>query len=174
MPDIDLIIRHLRHRGPTHSIIVATLFFTPFFIIYKKKAIPYYIALAQHFLIGDLLMGGQVQLLWPLTTRLYGVGIRMAGPINITAEWLLFIASLVILLWSKQIIKLLKPQFHNLLLIIPTSTLILPILITFADYSPVVPIALTPPHIIYALLFSTSIIMVMIKPPKIFNKDKAR
>ena len=174
IPDIDLIIRHLRHRGPTHSIIVAILLFIPFFIIYKKKAAPYFIALVQHFLIGDFLMGGQVQLGWPLTTRLYGIGIRMTGSINITVEWLLFVTSFVILLWSKQISKLLKQQFYNLLLIIPTSTLILPILITLTEYSTIVPIALIPPHIIYALLFSISMIMVLIKLPKTFKKSNKR
>jgi membrane-bound metal-dependent hydrolase YbcI (DUF457 family) len=46
LPDIDIVYDFLTgadlHRGPTHSIIVATLAFVPFFIVYRKKAIPYF------------------------------------------------------------------------------------------------------------------------------------
>lgn len=44
LPDIDIILDFLTgaeiHRGPTHSIVVAAIAFSPIFIIYRKKAIP--------------------------------------------------------------------------------------------------------------------------------------
>ncbi len=44
LPDIDIAYDFLTgaelHRGPTHSIFVAVLAFVPFFIVYRKKALP--------------------------------------------------------------------------------------------------------------------------------------
>ena len=55
LPDIDIIYDFLTgsdiHRGPTHSIVVATVAFIPIFIVYRKKAIPYFLALISHPLI---------------------------------------------------------------------------------------------------------------------------
>jgi membrane-bound metal-dependent hydrolase YbcI (DUF457 family) len=55
LPDIDIVYDFLTgtqiHRGPTHSIVVATLAFIPIFILYRKTAIPYFLALISHFLI---------------------------------------------------------------------------------------------------------------------------
>jgi len=76
LPDIDLLIPSLEHRGPTHSPIVFCVLLLPAIIIYKKRAIPYFLALAQHSLLGDYLTGEGVQMLWPLTSRWYsGTGI---------------------------------------------------------------------------------------------------
>lgn len=44
LPDVDIIYDFLTgsqiHRGPTHSIVVATIAFIPIFIIYQKKQFP--------------------------------------------------------------------------------------------------------------------------------------
>src|SRR4030067_1789293 len=67
IPDIDLLFGlEGFHRGPTHSVITALLIFVPFFVFYRQKAIPYFLALVSHSLIGDLLIGGNLQLFWPL------------------------------------------------------------------------------------------------------------
>jgi membrane-bound metal-dependent hydrolase YbcI (DUF457 family) len=42
LPDIDLILRFLTHRGPTHSLLAITVLMIPLFILYRKKALPYY------------------------------------------------------------------------------------------------------------------------------------
>src|SRR5512135_1575536 len=72
LPDIDIVYDFITgsdlHRGPTHSIVVAVLAFIPFLIIYRKKAIPYFLALISHSLIADFLIGGQLQLFWPFST----------------------------------------------------------------------------------------------------------
>jgi len=44
LPDIDLLIPGLRHGGPIHSVMLSSLLFISFFILYRKKAIPYFIA----------------------------------------------------------------------------------------------------------------------------------
>ena len=62
IPDVDLILQFMdptlfMHRGPTHAIITFTAISIPFFIFYRKKAIPYYAALLAHSLIGDFFTG---------------------------------------------------------------------------------------------------------------------
>jgi len=70
LPDVDLLLRFLTHRGPTHSILTITVLMIPFFVVYRKKTIPYYAAILSHILIGDFFTGG-IQLFWPsLKTRL--------------------------------------------------------------------------------------------------------
>ncbi len=75
LPDIDIAFQTLTgsiiHRGPTHSLIVALVIFTPFFILYGKRAVPYFLAFISHFL-GDFFIGGQLQLFWPLSTSNFG------------------------------------------------------------------------------------------------------
>jgi len=159
IPDIDLLIPGLTHRGPTHSIILLSLLFLPVFLLYKKKATPYFAALILHPLIGDSLTGG-TQLLWPLTTNYYGIGIGITSLTNILTEWILFLASLTILFKAKDMQTLFQPHPSNLLLSIPTFTVLLPTILSFPLH---VHPTLIIPHLIYLTIFTLSI-LVDIKP----------
>lgn len=159
IPDIDMLIPQLQHRGPTHSIITAVIIFIPFFIIYKKKATPYFTALTQHFLIGDFIVG-DVQLFWPVNTLFYGMEIDIRSPINITAEWILFTVSVSILLKTNQIATFFKPHHSNLLLFISLPTVFLP---TFLSFPLEASTWLIPPHLAYTSIFSASIIIDLFK-----------
>jgi hypothetical protein len=136
LPDADIIFGMLTgaeiHRGPSHSIIVAIAVFIPIFILYRKKALPYFLALISHSLIGDFFIGGQLQLFWPLSTRQFGLH-EMGGPyisiympINSLIELSLFIAAMVILWKSGDIKFFTSSHKSNLLLIIPLVTVLLP------------------------------------------------
>lgn len=169
IPDVDILIPQLQHRGPTHSIIAASILSIPFFIIYKKKTIPYFAALTQHFLIGDLIGGGNMQLFWPIDMQHYGMELGVKNPINMTLEWVLFIISILIMLKTNQIATLFKPRHSNLLLTIPTSTLLLPTLLGFPLN---VPTLLIPPHLIYISIFSISITIDLYKTLKTLALQK--
>jgi membrane-bound metal-dependent hydrolase YbcI (DUF457 family) len=65
LPDVDLLIPGLEHRGPTHSIIIALLFFIPIFIIFKR-GLAYLAVLATHSAIGDYFTAYGCKLLWPI------------------------------------------------------------------------------------------------------------
>ncbi|MEM1590234.1 MAG: metal-dependent hydrolase, partial [Candidatus Bathyarchaeia archaeon] len=136
IPDIDILIPFIEHRGQTHSIITALIIFAPIFAIYHKKATPYFIALIQHFLIGDYIAGGGIQLLWPITTQRFGISLSIKSTINITAEWMTFLASSIILLKTKDLTKLLQPHNSNLILTIPTFTVLLPTFLSFPLHVP--------------------------------------
>jgi len=156
IPDVDLLIPSLEHRGPTHSLIILSVFFLPTFFLYRKKAIPYFIALIQHSILGDFLTGG-TQLLWPLTTKWYGAHIMcMISQANILLEWSLFLTCLTSMIKTKDTQTLLQPHPSNLILTLPILTVLLPALFSFPLY---VPPELIIPHITYLTLFTISILI---------------
>jgi len=155
-PDIDLLIPGLEHRGPLHSVILFCLVFIPIFAIYKKRAAPYFVAVIQHIIIGDYLIGGDLQLLWPLTTNMYGFHVGIASLINVALEWSLFLISMTFMIKTKDIFFLFKHHSSNMILAIPVLTVLLPAVISFPLY---VPLALLIPHIVYLILFSIPIII---------------
>ena len=152
-PDIDLLIPGLEHRGPLHSVVVFCFLFIPMFLLYKKRAVPYFVAVIQHSIIGDFLTGG-TQLLWPVSLDMYSLGIGIDSLTNIALEWVLFIISIIIMFKAKDMLSLLKRNTSNLILSIPLMTVLLPSIITFPLY---VPLVLLIPHLVYLFLFVFSI-----------------
>ena len=162
IPDIDIILDYLLnieiHRGPTHSIIVAVLVFIPFFLYYRQRATPYFAALASHSIIGDFLIGGQLQLLWPLSTSEFGLHyIAINSRINIVLEFTLFVIATAIMFKSRDIHRFFRNSKLNFILAIPIFTVLLP---TFASYPLHVPLLLVLPHLFYLVLFSISVLLV--------------
>jgi membrane-bound metal-dependent hydrolase YbcI (DUF457 family) len=164
VPDIDIIFEFLLgssiHRGPTHSIITAILVFIPFFLLYRQKATPYFAALASHSLIGDFLIGGQIQLLWPLSSNEYGLHelgfpyINIYNPVNIALEFTLFAIAIIVLFKTRDVFRFFRNSKLNLILTIPIFTVLLP---TVASYPLHVPFLLVVPHLFYLVLFSISV-----------------
>ncbi len=162
IPDTDIALRELFpalvHRGPTHSIVVAFLVFVPLFAVYKKCVAPYLLAVVQHSLISDYVGGGGIQLFWPLTFQEYGIKLDIRSSTNVAIEWTAFLLAVLIMSRSKDLLKLLRPRSANLVLIIPTMTVLLP---TFLQFPMFVPIWLIAPHLFYLLTFLASIIIAL-------------
>ena len=166
IPDIDILAGEGFHRGPTHSVIAATLIFIPLFYLYHKKALPYFLALISHGLIGDLIVGGGIQLFWPIYQNEVSIAppllkIAITSPTNIALELTLFAAASIIILKAGDFRTFLRPHKSNLLLAIPVATVLLP---TFLAYPLTVPTALIPPHLFYLILFTISILIIIISP----------
>ena len=155
IPDIDLLIPGLYHRGPLHSVLLYCLLFLPIFLLYKKGAAPYFVAVIQHLILGDYLTGG-TQLLWPISDGMYGLDIGIASLTNITLEWVLFVVSIMIMFKTKDLLVLFKPHSSNLILSVPVLTVLLPTVLSFPLY---VPLVLLIPHLVYLTLFIISILI---------------
>ena len=155
LPDVDLLIPGLEHRGPMHSAIIFSLLFLPAFILFKKRAIPYFVALIQHILIGDYLTG-DTQLLWPATTNWYGLGMEITGLTNILMEWTLFLTSTATLFKTKDAWLLFQKHPSNMILAVPVLTALLPAFLSFPLH---VPPELIIPHLTYIALFTLSILI---------------
>jgi hypothetical protein len=173
IPDVDIFFDLLTgsqvHRGPTHSVIVAIIAFIPFFIIYRKKAIPYFLALISHPLIGDFFIGGKIALLWPFSNSKFGLHelggpyISIYMPIDGLIEVILFIVAMVLLLRSSELKVFFTAHKSNLLLIIPLLTVLLPSTIgyPFSEslflFSPILAVA----HVILVVLFTIAVLKTL-------------
>jgi membrane-bound metal-dependent hydrolase YbcI (DUF457 family) len=162
IPDADILFKPLiEHRGPTHSIIVLSIAFLPIFIVYRRRAIPYFLAIASHPLLGDFFIGGSIQLLWPLSKASFGItSISITSPTNIALEWLTFLASIIVMFKVKDVQKFFKADLSNLLLAIPVFTVLLPTIVRFPLG---VPLWLEPLHLAYTFLFTAAILITSFK-----------
>ena len=168
LPDIDIIFNFLLnieiHRGPTHSVISAILVFIPAFILYRQKAVPYFAALVSHSLIADFIIGGQLQLLWPLSTREFGLYefgfpyIAIDSRLNIALEFTLFVIAVFFMLKTRDVFQFFRNRKLNLILTIPIFTVLLP---TFVSYPLSVPLLLVLPHLFYLALFAISVLIAL-------------
>jgi membrane-bound metal-dependent hydrolase YbcI (DUF457 family) len=153
IPDLDILVPFLQHRGPTHSIFLEFAVFIPFLVVYGKAAVPYLLALIQHPLIGDLLVGSPAQIFWPLSNRYFGLGIPIRGQTNVALELTVFSVSMIIMLATRDTGFMFRSDVSNVLLVIPTLTVLLPPIVSFPLS---VPVLLILPHLIYALMFLAS------------------
>jgi membrane-bound metal-dependent hydrolase YbcI (DUF457 family) len=185
LPDIDIIFDLITnsqiHRGPTHSVVVAFFAFIPFFIIYRKKAVPYFLALISHPLIGDFFIGGKLQLFWPFSTTQYGLHelggpyIDIYGTINVALELTFFVVAMLLMYKTGDLKTFFRADKSNLLLIIPTTTVLLPSTIGYPFDQPLIlsQPALAIAHLIYLALFAYAILKTLSFYYKTkFNKEK--
>jgi membrane-bound metal-dependent hydrolase YbcI (DUF457 family) len=167
LPDVDLLLRFLMHRGPTHSIITIAILMAPFFILYRKQAIPYFAALLSHILIGDFFTGG-VQLFWPLSNGTYGIlNFEVASMPIAVIELTLFIIITPIMYKLGDLQTLLKPNNKNWSLIIPLGAIIGPLLSFGRGQENALPILLVVPSLCYVILFLYSIFVWLRSKPRI-------
>lgn len=156
LPDIDLLFRFLTHRGPTHSFITISVLMIPLFVIYRKKAIPYYAALLSHVLIGDFFTGG-VELFWPLSHNLFGaLHFNVTSPTIALTELVLFAITLPLMYKLGDLKTLFKPHNWNWALIIPFGAVLGPLLRVGAGEESSLPLLLVIPSLIYLVIFSYS------------------
>ncbi len=167
IPDIDLILQFqnetlFMHRGPAHSIIAFTVLMIPLFIIYRKQAVPYYAALLSHSLIGDYFTGG-LELFWPVSQGWFGfenIDVRSLAPV--TAEIVLFGIALAIMLKTKDLQSLLKPNKYNFALFIAFGAVLGPMLQVGGASESFLPALLVVPSLFCLVLFGYSMINTLI------------
>lgn len=160
--DVDLILQFVdptlfMHRGPTHSIITFTVLLVPLFIIYRKRAVPYYAALLSHSLIGDFFTGG-LELFWPMSQGWFGfenIDVKSLGSILI--ELVLFAVTLAIMLRTQNLQSLLKPNKYNWLLLIAFGAVLGPMLQVGRSFEGSIPLLLVIPSLFYLVLFAYSL-----------------
>ena len=159
------------HRGPTHSIITITVLMIPFFMIYRKQALPYYAALLSHSLIGDFFTGG-TQLFWPLSQNWIGaLNLEVTGLTNVVLELSLFALTLPIMYKLGDLQTLLKPNNKSWALIVPLVATIGPLLALGRGQEGALPALLIVPSLFYIGLFVYSM-FVWLKARHIKDKDK--
>lgn len=172
LPDIDLLIPSLQHRGPTHSIIVAILIIAPLFIIGSRKTAPYIAALATHSMIGDYITNGGVRLFWPLSLEwlVFERAIMLGSAFEAYIELALFAMLIVTLILSRDYNHLFHLERRNTLLFVPLCTIVLPVMF---KYPVKVPKILIIPHLFLMSIIVLSFSMSLIHALSTINKIKS-
>jgi membrane-bound metal-dependent hydrolase YbcI (DUF457 family) len=156
LPDVDLLIPGLKHRGAIHSVILQTIVFIPFFLYYKKQTMPYYVALVQHSLLGDYLVGGGVQIFWPLTASYYGFDVPITSLAGTILELAGFVVAVVLMFFSGDLHEMLfKPRKENLLLLLPCGAILASVFLFWRNSIPAV---LLVPHLMFLAIFTVAIL----------------
>ncbi|MEM2111556.1 MAG: metal-dependent hydrolase [Candidatus Bathyarchaeia archaeon] len=156
LPDIDLLIPAFSHRSMTHSIILLTILFAPVLLIYRKKGIPYFAAMAQHVLLGDYLVGGGVQIFWPINRGFYGYDLSLVSLVNILLEFIGFVIAVVVMFFSRDLhVLLFKPKKENFILLLPCGAIFASMLLFWSSS---LPVALIVSHFVFLAIFVVAVI----------------
>lgn len=157
IPDVDLLLRFIHHRGPTHSLIVIIAMVLPFLLYYRKKAVPYAIALASHALIGDFFTGG-TQLFWPLSQEWIGaVNIDVTSLADSLIELTLFFISIPLMFKTRDLNKVVTNKY-KITLLFPFGAVLGPMLAAGRGPEYALPPLLVAPSLFYLILFAYSML----------------
>ncbi len=117
IPDIDIMLYDLgiRHRSITHSILFWLVLFVPFLIVYRKRSLPYLVAVIQHIMVGDIIVG-KTRILWPLGYEL-GLGYSITSSVNITIE-MMGIAIMLVLARSDGMLAVRRSNIFSIVIIV--------------------------------------------------------
>jgi membrane-bound metal-dependent hydrolase YbcI (DUF457 family) len=156
IPDIDLLFNSFTHRGETHSLFVAIFVFLPFFVLYKKKTIPYFIAFLSHSLIGDILSRG-TQIFWPFSTEFfYFLNLSNRSWITIFLELFFFTVSIVLMLFNNDFKEILFNTKRKIYWLVPFIAVLSPLFIGSFNPSYILPRLLVIPSLFFVGLFALS------------------
>ena len=159
------------HRGPTHSLITITILMIPFFVVYRKQAIPYYAALLSHILIGDFFTGG-VELLWPLSHSWFGaLNLEVTQLPSVVTELVLFVSTVPVMYKLGDLQTLLRYNSKSWALIIPLGAILGPMLSIGRGQENALPLLLVIPSLFYIVLFSYSLIVWLKGKPGTAGKE---
>ena len=135
-PDIDLLLRSFGviHHTLTHSFFFWLIIFAPFFMVFRRKTMPYFIAIAQHFAFGDLLVEA-VMIFWPFSPSYFGFNIAMPSMLDVALETAGLLLAAGISYYKNDLRRMLSIDIHNLLMFLPLLALLTSMLIFAVDWS---------------------------------------
>jgi membrane-bound metal-dependent hydrolase YbcI (DUF457 family) len=159
LPDFDfLLFTVVKHREPSHSLLFLLLVCLPFFVVYRKKVLPYFVALLSHSLLGDMFAGG-TQLFWPFSTDTISIShLYQRGTIIVSLELGLFVASAVVMTVNGDFQRLLFIESNRGYSLLAFGMVLGPLLIGTIHPYQNLPLLLVVPSLFYLAIFSYSII----------------
>jgi hypothetical protein len=140
LPDIDLFFGRFGvvHHTFTHSLFFWLVIFAPFLLVFRRKSIPYFAAVVQHFAFGDFLVG-KVMILWPFSLSYFGFNIAMPSVLDVALETAGLLLAAGIVIFNGDLRRLLSVDSRNILMLLPFLALLASMLF-FAVDRPIVPL----------------------------------
>ena len=152
LPDVDLFLEGfgVGHHTFMHSLFFWFVLFLPFLAVYRRRVVPYFLAVVQHFAFGDLLVG-EVMLFWPFSSSYFGFNAAMLSVFDVGLEitGLLLVAG--VMYFNGDLKRLLSVNVRNVLMFVPLLALVSSMLFFAVD----VPISPLVYHILSSRLLTT-------------------
>jgi hypothetical protein len=89
----------------------------------------------------------------------FGTSLDIRSPTNVALEWIMFLTAMIVMLGLKDAKTLFQAHKSNLVLAIPTLTVLLPTILSFPMQ---VPTLLIPPHVIYTIMFTAALLIELL------------
>jgi len=142
LPDIDLFLSGFGvvHHSFTHSLLFWFILFTPLYWLLRWRAVPYLVAVMQHFVFGDFLVGS-VMLFWPFSQVFFGVNLRIGLFEDVFLEGSGLLLSAILIILNGDFKRMISIRRENLFMVVPLLALLASMLF-FAVDQPLVPLVL--------------------------------
>jgi hypothetical protein len=136
LPDIDLLLRRfgVAHHTFTHSFFFWLVVFVPFFVVFRQRSFPYFVAVVQHFAFGDFIVGS-VTILWPFSTMFFGLNIALVSVLDVALEVAGLLLAAGIVCFNGDLRRLLSVDTRNVSMFLPFLALLASILVVAVDYT---------------------------------------
>lgn len=141
LPDFDLFLGKygVVHHTFFHSIFFWFLLFLPAMIKFGwKLVLPYFVALLQHFVFGDFLVG-DVMLFWPFDFSFLGFNSTMLSSLDAGLEITGLVLAIVVLYYRNDLKGLVSVNLKNVLMVFPLLALVSSMIYFTVDW-PVIPL----------------------------------
>jgi hypothetical protein len=140
IPDIDLFLQGFGvvHHTFTHSLFFWFVIFAPFLVVFRRKSIPYLVAVVQHFAFGDFLVGN-VMIFWPFSSLHFGFNISMPSVLDVALETAGLLLAAGIVYFNGDLRRLLSVKMRNISMLFPFLALLTSMLFFAVDW-PIVPL----------------------------------
>lgn len=141
LPDVDLFLGRygVIHHTFFHSIIFWFLLFLPAMIKFGLNlTLPYFVALLQHFVFGDFLVG-DVMLFWPFDFSFFGFNTTMLSVYDVVLELIGLVFAIGILYYRNDLKRLLSAHLRNIFMVFPLLALVSSMIYFTVDW-PVFPL----------------------------------
>ena len=134
IPDLDLLFSGfgIIHHTFTHSFFFWLVLFSPFLAISRWRAIPYLVAVVQHFAFGDFIIG-TVTLFWPFSSAYYGLNIAMLSLVDVALEVLGLVVAAGMIYFTGDLRRVISVNKENIYMLLPFSAIMASILFFTID-----------------------------------------
>jgi membrane-bound metal-dependent hydrolase YbcI (DUF457 family) len=125
LPDADLFLESVGivHRTVTHSFFFWSILFVPVFIIFRLRAIPYFVAVVQHFAFGDFFMG-KAMIFWPFSSKLVGLNFGMPSTVDVVLETVGLLVAAGVIIYNDDLRRLVSVERRNVFMVAPLLALV--------------------------------------------------
>jgi hypothetical protein len=136
LPDIDMFLGNygVRHQTFTHSLFFWLITLLPLLLFYRRRFLPYLIAVVQHFAFGDMFLG-KIMIFWPFSSVSFGFNAHMLSILDVALEITGLILAAMLLYYNRDWKRLLSIDKRNIWMFFPFLALITSILFFAVDRS---------------------------------------